>query len=355
MKPLLVASTEERSGKTVVALALALAARERGETVGYGKPKGGFRRSVADGPADGDPSLAVDLLDLDADRHDLVPVVYSPGFIREVLRGRERPDPLRDRIVERVEAIHSGTDRVVLEGGTTLTAGGVADLSDPEVASVVDADVILVAQYDDPGDVDDVLAAADLLGDRLTGVLFNAVSDAAFDELASDVVPSLDERGIRVFGTLPRIPELTEVGVDRLVSEFDATVITDEAPTDKFVDRYVVGATGPSAAVERFRRTRDAVVVTGGDRTEIQTIGIDAEGVACLLLTGGIRPPDAVVGRANEIGVPLLLVDADATTVVERICGILDAGPAPSAAAVERVRTLIDDYADLDAMLPVEE
>lgn len=354
MKPVLVTSTAESTGKTAVALALALAARERGETVGYMKPKGTRLQSAVGKTLDTDPMLARDLLDLDAELHDLEPIVYSPTFVQEVVRGREDAEALHERLRESYERLAAGHDRMVLEGAGTLTTGGIVDLTDADIAEMLDAAVVLVSRYAEPGDVDDVLAAAETLGDRLAGVLFNAVPDAAFDGLATDVVPFLEARGVRVFGALPRKQELAGITVAELAAELGAEVLTDDAPTDAFVERFVVGAMGASEALTQFRRTRDAAMITGGDRTEIQTVALDAPGVKCLLLTGGFRPPEAVLGRAEEAGVPVLLVGSDTLTSIDRAEELVRSGRTRGERTVETMGDLLSDYADLDALLPVD-
>jgi hypothetical protein len=354
MKPVLVTSTAESTGKTAVALALARAAQERGETVGYMKPKGTRLQSAVGKTLDSDPMLARDLLEIDDEMHDMEPVVYSPTFVQEAIRGREDPDAVQERVRESYEQLADGRDRMIVEGAGTLTTGGIVDLTDADVADLLDAEVVLVTRYSAPGDVDEVLAAADTLGDRLAGVLFNAVPDAAFDELATDVVPFLEGRGVRVFGTLPRKQELAGITVAELAQELGAEVLTDDAPTDAFIERFVVGAMGASEALTQFRRTRDAAMITGGDRTEIQTVALDAPGVKCLLLTGGFRPPGAVVGRAEEAGVPVLLVGSDTLTSIDRAEELVRSGRTRDERTVEAMGDLLADYADLDALLPVD-
>ena len=95
MTSLLVTATQESSGKTAIALALATLARDRGRSVGYMKPKGTRLESVVGKTLDTDPMLAADLLDLDDDVADLEPIVYSPTFVEGVMRGREDPEALR--------------------------------------------------------------------------------------------------------------------------------------------------------------------------------------------------------------------------------------------------------------------
>ncbi|MFB6219008.1 MAG: phosphotransacetylase family protein [Halobacteriaceae archaeon] len=350
MNTLLVTAPQESTGKTAVALALATLAADRGRSVGYMKPKGTRLRSVAGKTVDEDPMLARELLGIEAELHELEPVVYSPSFVEEAMRGHQDADELRGRLVESFEGLAEGRDCMVLEGGGTMTTGGAVGLTDTDVADLLDARILLVAGYDEPGDVDDVLAAAEAAGDRLAGVLFNRVGDGAFDRLQSTAVPFLEGRGIPVVGVLPRDEQLAGVPVGELAEELAAEVLTD-VPDDGVVERLVVGAMGADASLSHFRRTRNAAVVTGGDRSDIHSVALEAPGVNCLCLTGGFRPSGAVLGKAEQRGVPVLLVQTDTLATVERAEAVVEGGRTRSRATVERMADLLAGHADVEALL----
>ena len=352
MNTLLVTSTADGTGKTAIGIALARLARARDIPVGYMKPKGTRLQSVTGKTRDEDPMLAKTLLDLDAEMHELEPVVYSRTFVEGALRGREDPAALRARIREHFDTLAADTDLMVLEG-SRLWTGGIVDLTDADVAELLDARTLLVTRYAGPGDVDEVLAAVDDLGDSLVGVLFNAVADAEYDRLAEDVVPFLEGRGIPVAGAVPRDPQLAGVPISDLAESLGARVLTREAATDALVERFTVGAMGSDSALKFFRRTRNAVVITGGDRPDVQRAALEASGVRCLLLTGGYRPASAVLGKAEERGVPVLLVDTDTRTTIDRTESVLHAGRTRNEATVDRMEALLTDAVDVDALLGV--
>lgn len=349
-RTILITSTEESTGKTAIALALALLARERGLSVGYMKPKGTRLGSHVGKTLDSDPLLASELLDLDADVADLEPIVYSPTFVREALRGHESPDELRERVRERFDSLAADRDLMVVEGGGDVTTGGVVGLTDADVADLLDAEAYLVVEYHEPGDVDDLLAAVALLGNRLAGVLFNAVASPEFDELETAVVPFLESRGVSVVGSLPRDRELAGVTVEELREQLNADSLTD-APSDAFLERFIVGAMGGEAALGYFRRTRNAAVVTGGDRSDVIAAALEAPGVKCLVLTGGLRPSSAVLGTATERGVPILAVETDTGTTIERAEEVIRSGRTRDERTVDRVRELLFEHADVNALL----
>jgi len=351
MTRLLVTSTEDGTGKTAIAIALAKLASERGATVSYMKPKGTSPESAVGKTRDQDPALARRVLGLDAEMHELEPVVYSPTFVREAIRGRENPTQLRERIESAFETLAADRDVVILEGGNRLATGGIVDLTDPDVAALLDAEVLLVSHYTEPGDVDGILDAARTVGDRLTGVLYNDVSAAAFDELTDDVMPFLDGRGIDSVGVVPHDERLAGVTVTELSDNLGAELLTPDVDTDRRVERFAVGAMSASAALTAFRRTRNAAVITGGDRPDIQTAALEASGVVCLVLTGGYRPSNAVLGRATDEGVPVLLVDSETRVTVDRTEQLLRSGRTQRVETVDRMATLLEDSVDVETLL----
>ena len=348
---ILVTSTHAGTGKTAVSLALARLAVERDQSVGYMKPKGTRLQSNVGKTLDADPMLARELLDLDAEMHDLEPVVYSPTFVEGAIRGRETDADLADRVREAFDGLAADRDFMVVEGADDPATGGIVDLTDADIAALLDAPAIVLADYEEPGNVDDVLAAAESLGDRCAGVVFNAVEDAAYDDVESEVAPFLEGRGIPVLGVLPVERELAGVSVADLASDLGASLLTEDSGEDAIVERFLVGAMSGEAALSHFRRTKDAAVITGGDRADVQTAALDAPGIRCLVLTGGHRPSGAVLGKAADAGVPVLSVQSDTLTTLERAEDLVRGGRVRDEHTVDVMQRLLHDHADVDRLL----
>ena len=346
----LVTATGEHTGKTAIAVALARLAADRDRSVGYMKPKGTRLQSNVGKTLDQDPMLAREVLGLDAEMHQMEPIVYSPTFIQGAIRGTESPTELRDRICEEFDELAADRDHMFIEGGGRWTTGGVVDLTDVDIADTLDARVVLVAEYSSPTDLDEVLAAADDFGDRLAGVVFNKVSNDAFESLDQDGIPFLESKGITVLGAIPHQQELAGVTVGELADELGAELLTD-APTDAFVERFLVGAMGGDEALRYFRRARDAAVITGGDRADVQTAALDASGVACLVLTGGHRPSGAVLGKAADAGKPVLAVNTDTVTAIDRAEGVVRGGRTRDERTIDLMAELLDAHVDVGALI----
>lgn len=350
MNTLLLASTEESTGKTALALALGQLAVERGDSVGYMKPVGTRLQSKVGKTLDTDPMLAREILDLDAEMHEMEPIVYSPTFVEGAIRGQEDRDELRTTVSAAFERLADDNDRMIVEGGGGYTTGGIVDLAGDDIAEIIDATVVLVETIDQPGDVDDLLAATERFGGRLEGVVFNAVGDTMYDAVESDVAPFLQSRDISVHGVIPHDRSLAGVTLADITDELGGEVYTS-VDDDVFVERVLVGAMTAESALRHFRRTKDAVVVTGGDRSDVQTAALDAPGVKAIVLTGGFDPPGAILGKAAERNVPVLVVQSDTLSAVERIEELIRGGRVRDASTVHTMRGLITEHVDVGALL----
>ncbi|MEF8839864.1 MAG: DRTGG domain-containing protein, partial [Haloarculaceae archaeon] len=176
-----------------------------------------------------------------------------------------------------------------------------------------------------------------------------------YESLTEDVMPFLDGRGIPSAGAVPRDADLAGVSVADLAENLGAEILTDGAGTEAILERFAVGAMSSDSALKLFRRTRNAVVITGGDRPDIQRAALEASGVECLLLTGGYRPPSAVLGTAEERGVPVILVDTDTRRTIDRTEATMHAGQTRNAETVERMEDLLVDAVDVDGLLDLPE
>jgi BioD-like phosphotransacetylase family protein len=346
----LLSSPTECTGKTGIALSLGLEAQDRGDEVGYMKPRGTSLETVVGKTLDSDPMLAREVLGVDDEVHEMEPVVYSPTFAEEAVRGRVDTDELHGEVSSAYDAVSEGRGSVVVEGADVYTTGGVIDLTDADLARALDARVVLVAGFDGYRGVDDVLAAARVFDDRLHGVVFNGVEDADFDDVEEAVVPYLESRGIPVHGVLPYDRSVAGVTVADLRDRLNATALTD-APQDGYVERFLVGAMSGEEALRQFRRTKDAVVVTGADRADVQSAALEAPGVRCIVLAGGPEPPSAVLSKAREKGIPILTVGLDTVAVLDEMEDVLRRGRKPDASTVDTVRDLLVRHADVEALL----
>jgi len=109
----------------------------------------------------------------------------------------------------------------------------------------------------------------------------------------------------------------------------------------------MVGAMGQEKALRFFRRVANKAVITGGDRADIQLAALETS-TKCLILTGGFQPSAIVLGRAEELGVPMVLVPYDTLTTVEKTEKIVGHLRIHEAQKVARLKEILTEQVTID-------
>lgn len=348
MRTLIVSSTRPYAGKSGIALAVLSACASRGAAVGYFKPYGTMP-VVADGVmTDQDAAYVSRFATAPAPVGGVCPVVESRAFVEEVMR--DDPGGYVERVAEAFAVASRGATAMVVEGPSDLSQGRTVGLNMCALAETLDAKVLLVDRPDGIDLPDSVLWAADCLGDRLLGVVFNAVHESVFEFADTSVTAFLGARGVRVLGTLPRDPMLSSVSVDEIVEALGGTVLCAEEHTAEPVEAFMVGAMGQEKALRFFRRKARKAVITGGDRADVQLAALETD-TRCIILTGNLPPSSLVISRAEELGVPMILVGMDTLTAVEKMEALLGRVRLHDPAKAGRMREMFEAAADVPALL----
>ncbi|MGQ9457906.1 MAG: phosphotransacetylase family protein [Anaerolineae bacterium] len=317
MVTLYVTSTEPYSGKTGLCVGLGRRFLADGFSLGYMKPVSLQAKSVAGRIVDEDAEFIKKAFDLPEPMETLVPVGLTQERIEAILRGTETTD-FEARLKEAFAQVAKGRDIVLLEGGTTLREGYIVHLSTPYVAELLTASELVVIRYSEELVVDDALTAQARLGDSMLGVVINVVPRPRMEFAETVIRPFLERRGVRVFGILPQERLLQSISVRELADCLGGETLCCPDRLDDLVEHLMVGAMSVDSALTYFRRKPNKAVITGGDRPDIQLAALETS-TRCLILTGNLQPSAIILSRAEELGVPVIVVPYDTLTTVEII------------------------------------
>jgi len=348
MQTIIVASTRRYSGKTGVCVALVDELSRRGLDVGYFKPYGGMPTDVDGVVTDRDAAFINAWLRRPSPVSAVCPVVRSRAFVEELLAGRPIPGPAE--VVAAFECVAEGRDVVIVEAPSDLEQGAGAGLSATEIHEALGGCVLLVENTTSAEPPDRVLRAATVFGDAFAGVIHNRVTDPDHELIESRIVPFLASRGITSFGLLPHDPLLSSVTVHEIVDELGGAVLCGEDHLDDLVESFMVGAMGQEKALRFFRRKARKAVVTGGDRADVQMAALETS-TAVLVLTGSMSPSPAVMGRACDLGVPMVLVDTDTLSAVEHLDLLFGHVRLHGPGKAERMRLMFTHAVAMDPLL----
>jgi hypothetical protein len=319
MKALYITSVEPYSGKTAVCLALGKQMQAGGWRVGYLKPMSTQPWRTPEGKlGDEDSAFVQSALGLEPGSLVHSPVIVTPESLRQRLEV-EQPEDLLPRVQAAAQSAGQDKDVLLLEGGATLREGYAMGISNPRLAVALGAPVMVVVKYHaEMQCLDDALTAQFRLRELLLGVLVNAVPPEAAEFVQRFASPFLEKAGIRMLGALPLRATLSAMSLGELSDLLRAVVLTKQFDPQRLAQAFTVGAMTMQAALSRFRRQPNKVVITGGDRTDIQLAALETSTVA-LILTGNLHPSPLVLEQAEAVGVPILLVPTNTMETVEAI------------------------------------
>lgn len=351
MKALYVPSLQSFSGKTAICLALGKRFQQDGYRVGYFKPLSTQAWEPIPGTAtDEDADFVRRALGLPEPTEALVGVVLTPSLLRDVLCGCAGRDLLAEvRAAFQRAALEK--DIVLVEGGASLREGVGIGLGPADVAEALDASILAVIPFvNEMSLVDDCAAARLRLGYRLLGVVVNGVPAESMDFVQRIARPCLEDRGLAVFGAIPREERLRAISVGEIAQVLNAEFLVGPEKRDMLVEQLVVGAMSVDQALPRIRRIPGPkAVITGGDRADIHWAALET-GATCLILTGHLRPQPEILRRAEELGVPILLVRQNTMETVEAIERVFGKTRLGQPEKLARFEALMADHFDFSRM-----
>lgn len=349
MRTIIITSTKPYTGKSGLAIALITYLADHGYDVGYFKPYGTMPVTVDGLVTDEDALYVNQVLRRPSELKDVCPVVRSQSLIETVLTSGESPVSA-DEVLAAFGRCAEGRDVMVVEGPTEPSQGACVGLHAHAVATMLDAPVLLVDRPRSTDLPEDALWVCEQLRERLGGVVLNGIDESRLQVARTRVAPFLESHGIAVFGVIENDPTLGAVTVAEIVDVLGGTVLTAHDRLSDTVESFMVGAMGQDKALRFFRRKVNKAVITGGDRADVQLAALETS-TRCIVLTGNQLPGAAVLSRAEELGVPMILVDTDTLTAVERMETLLGRVHLHDPEKAARIRALFERDVDVPRLL----
>ncbi len=309
MATLYVMSMESFSGKTVFCLGLARKLAGDGYSVGYIRPLTEAAKNIES--ANTCAAIMKRSLGLMEPMDVLNPVLIDGETLDWVLS--DRAVDYGRKMLDAFKIASSGKDVMVVEGVSGLSEGYMVGLDARTTADMLGANCVLLVRPKDEMIADSILSAKAWLRERMMGVVFNAVPRGMVEFVAESLTPYLNRRDIKVYAIIPEDRMLMAATVQDLVDKIGGRVISGHDRLDTLVENVMVGAMSAENALSYFRRKPHKVVITGGDRPDIQLAALETS-TGCLVLTGNINPSPIILGRAEELGVPVVLAAQDTLT-----------------------------------------
>jgi uncharacterized protein len=366
MRQLYLAATGQNRGKTTAALGLFNGFVARGLRAGFMKPVG--QRTVIDAgePADEDAVLMRATFDLAEPYSVMSPVHIPRGFTKKYIAGGVVED-LGARI-DRAGAAFADHDVLLVEGTGHAGVGAVIGLSNATVAARLGAPAIIVSEGGVGRPIDEIVLNAALFakhGVPVAGAIVNKVDNVAQPDLARVLERGLAPYGIPLLGVLPVRPILSNPTLEMILEGVPGETLHPGPDLDRVIDGVAIGAMEPGHMLEHVGP--GTLVIVPGDREDVigtlatahlarpASARADGRGGAAigLVLTGGYKPPDAVIESIRRADLFTLLAPDDTYTVASEVHDLLVKTHPADRVKIELIKDLVGRNLDIDRILGV--
>ncbi|TXF89713.1 AAA family ATPase [Neolewinella aurantiaca] len=202
---LYIAATSQHVGKTTCTLGLMAAIRARGHKVSYCKPVGQEFVELGELRVDKDALLFARGMDF-----ELKAELHSPVIIGSGVTAKYLDDPTKfefpSEITRASRKLHTDNDVVVYEGTGHPGVGSVCDVSNAQVARMLNSPVIMIVEGGIGSTIDKLNMNLAMFREQrvpVQGVIVNKCIPKKMDKVAHYVDLYLQKLGIPLLGVLP--------------------------------------------------------------------------------------------------------------------------------------------------------
>ncbi|PRX54619.1 phosphate acetyltransferase [Flagellimonas meridianipacifica] len=345
-KAVYIATTEPKSGKSIVSLGLMQVLLGKIAKVGYFRP---IIDDLEEAGEDNHISTVISYFNLDL-RHDDAYAFTRSQVVKKLNKNGD--DEVLDKIIEKYKAIEERFDFVLVEGTDFTGEGGIIewDINVLMAKNLGIPTIVLTSGVDKTLDefIGDMYLAYDSFKDKGVEVLMlvaNKIQPENIDLVKNALKKELPEDTL--IGAIPLNPELGNPTMKEIVDELKGEVLFGEAHLNNQVGHFGVGAMQLRNYLTFLKE--DGLVITPGDRADIILGALQANlssnypTVSGIVLTGGLRPEDSIIKLIEGLSevVPIVTVDGGTFSITNRIGAIT---PKIYAENTQKITTSIHDF-----------
>lgn len=350
-----IAATRQNDGKTTTSLGLLSAMQDVYKRIGYIKPVGQRFVEIEEQKIDEDTILMDRVYQLNCPLVDMSPIAVEPDFTRRYLEAANR-DALVKRIEDAFDRVAWEKDFVLVEGSGHAGVGSVFDLSNAQVAKILNAKVVIVSRGGIGKPIDEVALNQALFekeGVEVIGVILNKVIPEKIEFVCEFARRGLKRKGLDLLGVIPHQRILSSPTMRLLREELNAELLNSPKRLHNLVDDVVVGAMGVHNAIQFFKP--GVLLITPGDREDIVVaastpIGASAQ-LAGIILTGNLRPNAALLKVIQGMSFPVLLAKDDSYQVASKVHDLTVKTRPDDTQKISLIRNLIAEHVDVPRIL----
>ncbi len=347
MIPIFIASNRGYTGKNFIAIGIISKLMELGYSVGYMKPISKTPVKKGDDYFDADAIFIKKALSLPESMNVISPFTLS--YETQILQFKDKSESPKKQIMKAFNSIKN-KDFLVISGPADLLEGAMLDIDSISMIKNMKAFVIMVESWRGIISMDSIYGMQRLTGDKFIGGVFNKVPLNILSYVNESVRPFMEDRGVKILGVFPKDKFLESVTIRHVIEALNGGILCGEEKLDEFIDNFLIGAMDVDNALRYFSKVPDKAVITGANRVDIQIAAIETS-TKCLILTGGLYTNEFVLERARSKGVPIIAVQDDTFTAVDKIENILSKTRIREKGKIQKAKELFNSVFDFNRFM----
>jgi BioD-like phosphotransacetylase family protein len=159
--------------------------------------------------------------------------------------------------------------------------------------------------------------------------------------------------GVEVYGVIPYKAQLTYFTLDFLAEKLLARVLAGEDNLKNVVKNIIIGkplTAEQTLSVKPSLHEGNHLIITGGDKGDLILAALERD-TAGIIITNDIVPHQNIIARANERGIPILLVGMDTFKTAKTIDDMEALLRKDDSEKIQLLSELIEKYARVEDFL----
>ena len=351
-----IAATRQNDGKTTNSLGLLAALQRRFGRVGYIKPVGQRFVEIDAEKIDEDSVLMDRVFRLNCPLVDMSPIAVEPDFTRKYLQSANL-EALVKRIHKAFDRVAWEKDFVLCEGTGHAGVGSVFDLSNANVAKLLNAKVVIVTRGGIGQPIDETVMNHALFkqeGVQVIGVIINKVLPEKLDYITEFAQRGLKRKGLELLGVVPYQPILSRPTVGAIADELEAEILVGKPPLTQIVERMVIGAMGAERARDQLKP--GVVMIVPADREDMLEVAAakmkaSRAPIAGLILSDDIKPSASMLKALRDLPCPVLVTGKDSYRAASIVHDLIVKTRPDDSQKIQLIQEIISKNVNLNRIL----
>ncbi|WP_456441784.1 AAA family ATPase [Caldithrix abyssi] len=362
MKRIFIAATGRNIGKTSVSIGIISFLLRKGYKVGYIKPISQRFVKIGDRKIAPDAFLMKKNFSLLGDLADMSPFVIEPDDTAQYLMGKKKFP--QKKILKACKNIEKENDIVIIEGTGHAGVGSVFNLSNAQVAKLLNAAVIIVDTGGIGSAIDRIKLNASLFsaeGCDLLGIMLNKVLKEKHKKINYFIKRWCEQNNLSLFCALPHDAALPTPILSHVKNELHLDLLSegdsiDTSALTQQIDKIVVATSEDHILNNNFSdSSQNVFIITSSDRTDVILSSLllyqnGKKNIIGLALSGP-APKKTLGEMIAKSGLPVFLSQMDIYSLTLSIKNLTIKLAPEDKIKINTLTKLFMEYADTESFL----